>query len=154
MNDIPVTSDNSCVRVGKASEWLSVLCFISTSSILSFRVRAIFHNSLRIRALLLLTWAMVVILAFFLPFSTQFTHVQIASPSAASGCVITGAGFNLTIEQSLAIIYDTLVWLALSIRLLRNSSEETWSRRLWMSLRGGLPHVSRLIFQTEQLSYA
>ena len=155
MNVIIVTSDSSCVRIGNAASWFAALSFISTSLLLFFRVRAICHNSLLIQALLASMWVAVVICTFALLLSIQFSLVQIALLPAASGCTVAGSQLDVTIDVSLAIIYDTLVWLALSTRLLMNSSEETWPRRLWMFMRGGgMPPISRLIFQTEQLSYA
>ena len=147
---ITVILDADCTRLGQAASWSSAVSYIFTSLLLQLRVWAVFRNSVILQVILVLLWIVVILGSVALIFSHRFSRVGLLS----IGCVIIpNKPFGILI-LALALAYDTVVSLALSLRLLMNSAE-TWSGRLRMFVsKNGMPRISRMLLQTEQLSYA
>ena len=148
---ITVVLDDDCISFGQAISWSSALAFISTSSLLQLRVWAVFHSSVIIQAIFALLWVVVIIGSFSIGFSNRVFYFGLQS----IGCIADPNKLFVILVSALVMGYDTLISFALSTRLLMNSTEETWIGRLRMFVsKSGMPRISRLLLQTEQLSYA
>lgn len=70
-------------------------------------------------------------------------------------CILTSVRWYSTTPSLLAVVFDTLGFLAISFRIVSSSmSGPTWRARIFSFIKGdGLYGISKVLLQTGQLYY-
>jgi hypothetical protein len=120
----------------------------STSALFFFRVKAVYCNNRIITVFFGLLWFALFGLCFAIPFGVKVELIgQI--------CIITRVEHYALISLIVHVIFDTLVFLAIPLRLLSFSiMGDTFGARMRSFFRGdGLPGLSRSLLYGGQLYY-
>jgi hypothetical protein len=127
-----------------------ILGISSTSALFFLRVRAVYCNKRMITVFFGLLWLMMCGLCFIVPFGTKAMHI-----GPTQFCIIIRVEHYVVIPLLVQIVYDTLVFLAISLRILSFSfMGDTFGARMRSFLRGdGLPSLSKSLLYGGQLYY-
>ncbi|CAL1707946.1 unnamed protein product [Somion occarium] len=112
------------------------------------RVRGVFLDSRKISAGFLVLW-LLTLSALSEPFGFQASHI-----GPTPYCIVVNVSKFTSIGFITVTLFDTSVFVGITLRMLSFSFENTWRGRLKMFLSGkGMGHVSRALLQTGQLYY-
>ena len=114
-----------------------------------FRIRAIFHNSIRITIFFGLLWLATLGCTMTAAFGLKAGHI-----GTTRNCIDVDVKSYTSSGLVAAAVNDTLVFIAISYRLVSISFADSLSGRLRTFFRGQhMGHVSRVLLQTGQLYY-
>ncbi|KAK7685400.1 hypothetical protein QCA50_011263 [Cerrena zonata] len=138
--------ENSCLHMLLAVEWFEAFALISNSSLFLFRLLAVFNNSWKMKAAFSFLW-MSSFMALVTPASISFIRIvpkcefsEVTPVALICFIVVTG--------------FDTLVFVAVSIQILRFNREFIERTSLLSLIFGkGLGHVSKVVLRSEQAYY-
>jgi len=128
-------------------------CFIvatpSTSALFYFRVKAVYGNNKTISAFFGVLLSMMFATSLLIPFSPKVTHV-----GPTQRCIVIGEKYAV-IPAVMNFTLDTLVFIAISLRIVSHSIEDNSFRATLSSFfRGdGLFRLPRSLLQGGQLHY-
>ncbi|CAL1700652.1 unnamed protein product [Somion occarium] len=143
-----VASPDDCDLKSRAVNWFAAIALPCNSLLFFLRVRAVFRESRLIVGVFALLWL------------STFTTITI--PLSSHGIMLETIRVcsNSTLQSYDSIgfvavaVFDTLVLIAISVRVLSGSMAISWSERCRSLLSGkGLGTVSRILLQTGQLYY-
>jgi hypothetical protein len=123
----------------------------STSALFFLRVRAVYCNKRIITVFFGLLWLILFGLCFIVPLATKAGHM-----GRTQICTIIQIDHYIIIPLLVQVVFDTLVFLAISLRLLSFSIVgDTFGARVRSCLRGdGLPSLSRSLLYGGQVYYS
>lgn len=115
------------------------------------RIRAVFYDSRVIQAFFTFLWLTVLAGSLFQPSCVKFTNADLPT---GRECLPTAVTTFCTTTSITVMVHDTMVFLAISARLLLISLEESWSRRIRLFFSGqGIPRLSRMLIRSGQQYY-
>ncbi|EPT05765.1 hypothetical protein FOMPIDRAFT_1111231 [Fomitopsis schrenkii] len=140
-----------CAEYEKASATILAVAVSSSALLFFFRIRAVFHNNRAVIGFYFILWLFVAGTAVASPFSV--TGESIGPTRYRSDAGEKKFGFSLLIAL---LIHDTLVFAAMSYRLLCNSREEPTLRKQLGSFWSyqSLPRITSIILKDNQRYYA
>lgn len=139
-----------CHNLIKASAWFGAIAAPCNTLLFFIRIRGIFHDSPKIIAIFALLW-----------FSTC---ASLTAPLSFSGvnvdlinrvCLMTDVKpFGVTAFLTI-FVFDTAVFIAITIRVLSISLANTWRGRLRLFFLNGdsLGHITKVLLHSGQLYY-
>lgn len=124
--------------------WLYALSIPPNSYLFVIRIRAVFRDSRVIQGAFVCVWLAVVAASLHQPFCARFS----------ADCVLGTVRAYCSFGPIAVMVHDTMVVLALSMKLLLYSLASSWRERfrIFFSARG-MPHVSTLLLRTGQQYY-
>ena len=127
-----------------------MLVIPSTSALFFFRVRAVYYNNKIITIFFGVLWLSLVGLSFLIPQATSATHI-----GTTKRCIVTRITPYVSIPVLIHATFDTLVFLAISFRIISFSIVgDTFSARAKSFFRGdGLPSLPRSLLVGGQAYY-
>jgi hypothetical protein len=127
-----------------------VVALPSSSALFFFRVKAVYCNNRIITVVFAVLWFALVGLSFTIPSSVKGRHI-----GTTQACIITYVAPVASAPIVLDAIFDTLVFIAISVRLISFSFvNDTFGGRMKSFWRGdGLPALSRSLLQGGQFYY-
>ena len=139
-----------CNAVLTAMGCFVILAVPSTSALFFFRVMAVYHQNKFISGFFGLLLFALFGLTFLVPVSRKSTHI-----GTTQRCIASESDRYATVPILLNAIMDTLVFIAISFRIVSYSLVgDTFGARMRSFLRGsGLPSISKSILQGGQLYY-
>jgi len=122
----------------------------ATSLLFFFRVKAVYNNSRNVTAFFGIIWLAIVGLSVLIMFGIRGKRIPYTLR-----CTEILVHTYPTIPVILASVNDTLVFLAISCRMVsRSMANSTWSARVKSFVRGdGLEHLSKSLLQSGQAYY-
>jgi hypothetical protein len=122
----------------------------SSSILFFFRVKAIYHNNKIVTAVFGFLWCSLFALSFLVPISVTGTHI-----GTTEECIITYIARRSSAPLVLNTIFDTAVFIAISLRIMSFATTgKTFSARAQSFVQGdGLPLLSKSLLQGGQLYY-
>jgi hypothetical protein len=128
----------------------AIVSLSSNAALFFFQVKAVYHNKF-VTAFFGFLWFGFSCLNFILLVASKAGHL-----ATTKRCITTKNNDFALASGFYKVGYDTLVFLAISIRIVSYSIEgETFSGRVRSFLRGdGLPHLSRSLLKGGQLYYS
>jgi hypothetical protein len=144
---VPFANCNTIIHVLGA---FVILVVPSTSSLFFFRVKAFYSHNRVVVAFFGFLWLVLSGLCFFIPFAAQVTHI-----GTTGICIITRVERYASFPLLARLAFDTLVLLAISVRIVSISIVgDTFGERMRSFVRGdGLPNLSRSLLHGGQLYY-
>ncbi|CAL1702835.1 unnamed protein product [Somion occarium] len=138
----------NCSATVKTVAWFTALALPCNSFLFLLRIKAVFYRSRIIVGIFCFLW-LSTLCAFSAPFSIDARNV------GSSIFLCTSEVNDLGVLGFLAVaIFDTLVFLAISIRIMTYCLADTWKGRIRTFFRGeGMGYVSKTLLQTGQLYY-
>lgn len=137
----------------QATDWFAALCLPATSMLFLLRVKAVFHQSRLVILFFVILW-----MSTLGTLSQPFT-IHRETSHDASLCLTDVESFS-TVGLIAVVVFDTAVFLAISIRLGLMAYVETdnWKERIKSFFTGGNillegPTVTGLLLRTGQLYY-
>ena len=136
-----------CRAIGLVQSWAASIQIPLNSLLFFFRIRAVFYRQPLIIASFALLWLGIVGTSFLAPFALKTIAV---GP--------TGYCLNDRLEKEgiigviMASVYDTLVFVSITTKLLVSYSDETSRWRSFFTGQG-MGRLSRVMMQTGQLYY-
>lgn len=151
LRPIIVAPIGHCAEYEKASATILAVAVSSSALLFFFRIRAVFHNNRAVIGFYFILWLFVAGTAVASPFSV--TGESIGPTRYRSDAGEKKFGFSLLIAL---LIHDTLVFAAMSYRLLCNSREEPTLRKQLGSFWSyqSLPRITSIILKDNQRYYA
>ncbi|KAH9841026.1 uncharacterized protein C8Q71DRAFT_692191, partial [Rhodofomes roseus] len=145
-----VTPVGHCNEFEKTVAGLMTIAVSTTSLLFFFRIRAVFHDSKIVVGFYFILWLSVVGGTFPLPFGATGGSI-----GPTSYCLDTGLKPYASASVIIPLIHDTLVFLAMSYRLLCNTRREVTLRGRLGSLwsRDHLPRFSATLLKGSQHYY-
>jgi hypothetical protein len=141
---------SDCNALASATSWFIIITAPSTSALFFFRVRAIYSND----KIITVFFGSLLILLFGLcilpPLGTDTMHI-----GTTRRCINTKVATFSVIPIAVNSIFDTLVFIAISLRIVSYSIVgDTYSACMRSFVRGdGLPVLSKSLLQGGQLYY-
>ncbi|KAK7679047.1 hypothetical protein QCA50_017991 [Cerrena zonata] len=140
---------NNCHILAKTIGWFGAFALPCNSLLFFLRVRAVFLHSNIIVFGFLILW-LSTLSALTIPFTVNGAHI-----GTTKSCInseirkLTSAGTVAT------AVFDTMVFLAISFRILQLSLRDSWKDRLFKSFLSGegLGWVSKAVLHTGQLYF-
>ena len=140
------TEGPTCLHILIAAGWCGAFALISNSSLSLFRLLAVFGRSWKIKAMFGFLW-MSSFLALVTPPTTPYSKRILTCEFSEVTHVILSCFILVT-------VFDSLVFLAVFMRLLRINQETIAGKHLLSFLFGdGLGHTSRILLRTGQAYY-
>jgi hypothetical protein len=129
---------------------INILTVSSTSALFFFRVKAVFLNNRMITAFFGFLWFTLTGLCFSLPFVVKATHIP-----TTQICIVSRFAYFGTIPNIAHVIYDTFVFVSISLRIISFSIVgDTFTARTRSFFRGdGVPSFSKSVLYGGQLYY-
>jgi hypothetical protein len=150
--NIPVAlSVNNCDAAGHAIGSFVIITLPSTSALFFFRVKAVYCNNKIITSFFGFLLIALVGTSFLIPLAPQVTHV-----GTTKRCITIGMARFGFVAALINFFLDTLVFVAISVRIVSHSVEgDTFRARMKSFMKGyGLPNLSKSLLQGGQLYYA
>lgn len=146
---ISVTPVNHCHILAKTIGWFGAFALPCNSLLFFLRVRAVFRYSNTVRLAFTLLWS-TTFLALTIPFSVDGTHI-----GTTMSCVNSQVKLLSSAGTVATAVFDTMVFLAISFRLLQLSLTDNWRDRFFKSFFNGegLSWVTKAVLHTGQLYY-
>lgn len=130
-------------------------CFaVSSASYLFYlRIQAVFHQSTPIKVIFGILWVGVVGGSITVPLATRGAHI-----APTQHCINSEVKSYASTAVIMTFINDSLVFLAISIKLLPVGPDEGFMDRMKLFFRAsrkgnGLSHISKALFQGGQIYY-
>ncbi|KAI0077951.1 hypothetical protein K474DRAFT_1570555, partial [Panus rudis PR-1116 ss-1] len=138
-----------CHALAKAIGWCGAFGIALNSLLFFFRVRAVFNNSKPLIALFAFLWLSTLAGGLTAPFGVDGIHI-----GTTRNCVNSNVKEYSSAGMVAVAVNDTVVFIAISIRLLTHSLASTWSERVTTFLSGRrMGSMSKALLQTGQLYY-
>ena len=138
-----------CQKLETTIGWLGTCAVPFNCLLFFFRVRAIFHNSLRITIIFGVLWLSTLGCTMTAAFGLKASHI-----GTTMNCIDIEVKSYTSSGLVAAAVNDTAVFIAISYRLVSISFADSLSGRLQSFFRGKhMGHISRVILQTGQLYY-
>ncbi|CAL1707959.1 unnamed protein product [Somion occarium] len=143
-----VTPHEDCALAFRIFAWLGSLAIPCNCFLFFLRVRGVFLHDRWIVAGFFVLW-LSTLGSFAEPFGFQSGHI-----GPTQYCLIAGVHKSSSTGFITLAIFDTSVFVGISLRVISYSIEDTWRGRLKMFLRGkSMGNVSRALLQTGQMYY-
>ena len=147
-NRLLANSGSNCENVHITATWFQPIAAVSNSSLFLIRALAVFaESSWKNKAGFVLVWS-TVFLTFAFPFGSKVNSV----PS----CTVKDIGLLGSLGFLGIVVFDTLVVVTISFKLLHLNQEHRDSGATWIAslVRGkGLGHISKVLLYSGQLYY-
>ncbi|CAL1702480.1 unnamed protein product [Somion occarium] len=144
-----VSAVSDCHALAKAIGWCGAFGLSLNSLLFFFRVKAVFNSSKLITALFAFVWFATFACALTAPFGVDGIHI-----GTTGNCVNSNVKTFSSAGLIVVAVNDTLVFIAISTRLMMYSLADTWVDRFKTFFSGkGMGHMSRALLQTGQLYY-
>ncbi|CAL1707958.1 unnamed protein product [Somion occarium] len=143
-----VAPQKHCGRALQVLSWFGAFAVPCNGLLFFLRVRGVFHHSRLTVAGFAILW-LSTLSALSAPFGFQPVNI---GPTAF--CLIGGAAKYSAAGFVTIAIFDTIVFSAITFRVLSFAVEDTWRGRIRAFMKGqGVGHVSKALLQTGQLYY-
>ena len=146
----PAAPIGHCVQIWRGIPWLFVIAIPATSLLFFFRVRAMYNNNLYVTIFFSFMWLAVV------AGSVTSTQGVTLVPLGTTNYCTNGRIDNYVIASGIIpLVNDTLIFIAITWRLVRGSRHEhTHTGGSWSVIFGRhLPAFSRSLLQDGQVYY-
>lgn len=142
-----------CQTLASSAAWFAAFAFPLNSLLFLFRIRAIFNRSKRITIFFVVLWTIQFGSTMAAPFGVKAAHIE-----PVESCISTHVANFVSIGPIASWIYDTLIFIAISIKLTSYSraatTEKSWKGHLQSFFDGReIGQISRVLLQTGQLYY-
>ncbi|TCD61989.1 hypothetical protein EIP91_007653, partial [Steccherinum ochraceum] len=139
---------DNCHALAKAIGWCGACALPLNSLLFFFRIRAVFSQNTPVIAFFFFLW-LATFSAISAPFGVDGTHI-----GTTRFCVNSDVQSFSSAGIVVGAVHDTLVFLAITTRLVMFSLADTWVERFKAFLSGkGMGNVSRAVLHTGQLYY-
>ncbi|TCD71615.1 hypothetical protein EIP91_007362 [Steccherinum ochraceum] len=140
---------NDCQAMMTAIGVFACLSMSSNSLLFLFRIIAVFHDQRPIIYMFVFLWTATFGATMAAPFSLGGVHI-----GTTRYCTVERVKRFGTSGIVSSAVYDTLVFLAITVRLLMDTAAENWRQRLRILVGGrGMGHLSRALMQGDQQYY-
>jgi len=140
---------SNCQMFAKIVGSFAALSLPFNSLLFIFRVRGVFHGNQYVVGFFCLLWLGISASSIFAPFSVHGMHI-----GTTRYCIPTKITTDVSIAMTISAVNDTLVFIAITVRLMMFSLENTWKERIKMLLRAqSMGSVSTIVLQSGQLYY-
>lgn len=147
--DALVAPVNDCHALAKAIGWCGAFALPLNSLLFFFRIRAVFSTSWMTQLFFFCTWLGVFGGALTAPFGVDGVHI-----GTTMNCVNSNVKAYSSAGSIVVALNDTMVFIAISVRLLMYSLADTWDERFKVFFSGrGMGNMSKSLLQTGQLYY-
>ncbi|CAL1708131.1 unnamed protein product [Somion occarium] len=137
-----------CQTMLTVSGWFGAIAIPSNALLFFLRAKGVFYHSRVFSAILFVLW-MSTLTSFITPLRATAVHID---PTLY--CIVTGFDKKITIGFLAVGIFDTIVFISISINLSSYSSAETWKGRMFTLFSGkNMGHLSRALLQSGQAYY-
>ena len=146
------TSVRDCQVVSLSSAWFAAFTISFNGLLFFFRIRAVFYDTKSVVLFFAFLWVTVLGCSLAGPFGVKAVYL-----GEVESCVDIFIAKFVSLGPIASWIYDTLVFIAISIRIMSFSfptKKITWRERLkcfWMGPERGF--ITRTVLQTGQLYY-
>lgn len=137
-----------CSRALKCALWFSEFATPINTALFLLRIYGVFHGSKIVIGIFSLLW-----LATFASF-TGSLHVKALSIGPTEYCIVESPFLTVSTSFIVPVIYDTLVFSAITWRIVADSPVEGWKAHTSLFFTGErIGHISRMLLQTGQGYY-
>ena len=144
----PVAPLRSCSQALLVTALFGAFIIPLNSSLFLLRIWGAFYGSKPIIALFSILW-----LSTFASFPSVFA-IKIHPIGPTSYCIIDAAPHLVSLSFIVTAIYDTLVFLAITLKIISDSHVEGWKACTGLFLKGkNVGRISRALLQTGQAYY-
>ena len=139
---------NDCQIVIRAVGWFGAFAVPLNASLFLLRIWGVFYDIRSVCVLFTVLW-----LSTFGSFTAPFTFVgRHIGPTRE--CIIRSVEKSTSAGFVAIVIYDTMVFIAISLRLLLDNPADGWIARLKLFFSGEkMGYLSRALLQTGQMYY-
>ena len=139
---------HSCSQVLLVTALFSGFTTPLNSSLFLLRIWGVFYGCKRIIAFFSILW-----LSTFTSFPSAFA-VKSHPIGPTNHCIVNAAPHLVSLSFIVATVFDTLVFLAITLTIVFDSPVEGWKARTHLFFKGkNIGHISRALLQTGQLYY-
>ena len=148
-NTVIVAPVGNCQTLETAIGWFGTFAVPLNCLLFLFRTRAVFHHSVRVQAFFGFLWLATFGCAMTAAFGLKAGHI-----GTTRNCIDVEVKSYTSSGLVAAAVNDTMVFVAISYRLVSISFTESLSDRFQSFFRGKhMGHISRVLLQTGQLYY-
>lgn len=145
-----VITSLDCNSAIQAATWITSFAISSNALLFLIRVNTVYHDSRLARTVFTLLW-LATFASLVGPWAVDSSKI---GSGPASFCAITTAAKYTGTVWAISALFDTVVFIAISIRVLSLSLASTWRSRFKAFIRGqGLGRLTRALLKTGQLYY-
>ena len=142
------TPVEDCQAVVLISCWFEAIALPLNSMLFLIRILGVFNGSTMIKIGFAVLW-LATLCSFIAPFVARATHI-----GPTKKCQINKVSAGSSSGFFVIAIYDTLVFIAITLRILSDNLTAGWRAKMKMFFSGGqMGPIFRMVLQTGQLYY-
>ena len=138
-----------CQKLQLSIGWTAALSVPLNCLLFFFRIRAVFYSFPRVVQCFGILWVVTFGCTMTAPFGLIAAHIE-----PTKNCIDAAVKSYTSSGLIAAAVYDTIVFVSISYKLVASSFADDWPGRLKSFFRGQyMGHISRVLLQSGQLYY-